>query len=148
MINGKNVIYGYRIRAVEAAEFADEIREFDRQSNGFLLPLKPDDITQCWVAFAGDEPVGYAAMEPSRNWQRAGYLSRCAVLPEHRGHGLQRRFIKVRENSARRQGWGLLVTDTFKNDHSANNLRKCGYEIFTPPKPWAAVNAIYWRKAL
>jgi len=147
IFNGHNLAHStYRIRAVDPIEYADVLAKFDRHFKDRLFPVKSDYPSECWIAFYVDTPIGYAALEPSQNYPLTGYLSRCGVLKDHRGHGLQRRFIRVRESGARRRGWQWTITDTIQNQHSANNLIAAGYEIFEPRKPWSVKNATYWRK--
>jgi hypothetical protein len=62
--------------------------------------------------------------------------------------GLQRRFVRVREQKARRIGMRGIITDTSDNPSSANNLIRCGYRIFTPENPWGFRHTIYWTKDL
>jgi GNAT superfamily N-acetyltransferase len=140
----------YKIRAVDSLEYADEIVEFCRRFRDYMVPVKPDDIQECWIAFLDEAPVGFAALMPSQNWPLAGYLARCGVLPEHRGNNLQRRLIRAREAAARRHGWHWLVTDTYCNPHSVNNLIACGYTTFYPKKPWGLhkETAVYWCKRI
>ena len=77
-----------------------------------------------------------------------GYLKRAGVRLPHRGQGLQRRFVRVREAQARREGFSALVTDTSDNPSSANNLIACGYRIYRPDEPWGFPHTIYWFKDL
>lgn len=109
--------------------------------------IKPELIDEWWIAFLGDVPVAYAGLHPSSYWKSTGFLARAGVTAAHRGHGLQRRLIWVREKSARKHGWRKMVSYTIGNPPSANNLIACGYKTFVPKKPWAK-NAIYWRKDL
>jgi GNAT superfamily N-acetyltransferase len=111
-----------------------------------VKPLAPEQGGDWWAVFFEDVPVGFASLRPSSQWQNTGYLSRAGILDGHRGHGLQRRFIKVRERWARRLGYDWLVTDTWQNHASANNLASCGFRMYTPSTPWAAKGTLYWRK--
>ena len=74
------------------------------------------------------------------------------ILPEHRGNGLQRRLLKVRERKARQLGWTSVITDTTDNVPSANNLIKAGYRLFEPESVgamnWAFKSSLFWRKGL
>jgi GNAT superfamily N-acetyltransferase len=79
---------------------------------------------------------------------KTGYLIRAGVLRKHRGQGLQRRFVRVREARARKNGWTSMVTDTTGATTSSNNLIRCGYRIFVPKRPWFAPETIYWSKQL
>jgi L-amino acid N-acyltransferase YncA len=68
---------------------------------------------------------------------------------EARGHGLQRRLIKVREQQAKRNGWRACITYTAPDNFaSANSLIKAGYRLYGPSEVWAMPGALYWRKWL
>jgi GNAT superfamily N-acetyltransferase len=136
------------IRAVDINDddVVDEIHALDRLA--FLEsapPIKPE-TGHWWLAFSGDRPVAYGGYMPAATHVGMGYLCRVGVLPEFRGHGLQRRFIRVREAHARRTGYAGLVTDTTANLPSANNLIRAGFVLFEPKAPWAFANTLYWRK--
>lgn len=101
-----------------------------------------------WVAYDGALPVGFAGVTQSVRWCDTGYLCRGGVIRSHRGQGIQRRLIRVRERKAREIGWNWLISDTYQNPASANSLIGCGYRIFKPSQPWSFDGAIYWRKRL
>lgn len=100
-----------------------------------------------WIAYDGELPVGYAGVVQSVRWVDAGYLCRAGVIRSHRGNGLQKRLIRVREKRARMLGWNWLITDTAAwNVASSNSLIRCGYRLFKPSHPWGVEGALYWRK--
>lgn len=101
-----------------------------------------------WIAYDGQLPIGFAGLLPSVKWSDAGYLCRAGVVRSHRGHGIQKRLIRVRERKARSLQWSWLVSDTLDNPASANSLIHCGYRLFHPAKPWGLPGALYWRKRL
>jgi GNAT superfamily N-acetyltransferase len=101
-----------------------------------------------WVAYDKALPVGFASMVSSTRWGDTGYLSRSGVLPAYRGQGIQKRLLRARERKARAIGWRWLISDTFQNPPSSNNLISCGFRIFTPNEPWGFDGAIYWKKEL
>jgi GNAT superfamily N-acetyltransferase len=111
------------------------------------VPMEPSS-GYWWVAYDGALPVGFAAVSQSVRWSDTGYLCRAGVIRSHRGKGLQKRLIRVRERKARQVGWKWLITDTYSNPASSNSLISCGYRIFKPSQPWSFDSAIYWRKAL
>jgi GNAT superfamily N-acetyltransferase len=76
------------------------------------------------------------------------FLCRAGVLPEARGQGLQRRMIRVRVAHAASVGAEGCYTYTTKdNITSANNLIRCGFELYEPMYPWGCANSIYfWRQ--
>jgi len=96
-----------------------------------------------------DEPAAFCGLWPSVRTPEAGYLARSGVLPAHRGRGLQRRMIKLRERKARNLGWISMLSDTVEdNTASANNLIRCGYTLWLPPVRWATEGSLYWRREL
>jgi len=102
-----------------------------------------------YVAYSqGMVPVGFAGIVPSIRWSDCGYLCRAGVLPTHRGHGLQKKFIRARVKKARQLGWSWVITDTYDNPASANSLIPVGFRMFDPTKPWGADKTLYWRLKL
>src|SRR5205085_2627542 len=71
------------------------------------LTILPHDVPKetesgfWWIGYDGVLPVAFAAMHPSSQWSDVGYLSRAGVLSSHRGQGVQRRLLRVRERRAR-----------------------------------------------
>ena len=65
-----------------------------------------------WIVWRGKKPVAYAGLRPCKNPQNKGmgFFCRAGVVPEHRGRGLQKRLIRVRERAARRLGLKEVVT--------------------------------------
>lgn len=111
---------------------------------------EPYDVSDgfWWIAYDGSLPVGFAGIVRSHQWSDTGYMCRSGVLRSHRGKGLQKRLIRVREAKAKRMGWRWLISDTYRNPPSANSLISCGFRTFTPSRPWGFDSAIYWRKRL
>jgi GNAT superfamily N-acetyltransferase len=108
----------------------------------------PADVSRghWWIAEDDDEPVGFAGLYRSVNWDNGVYLVRSGVMPSHRGNGLQKRLIRVRLAFAKRSGFKLAVSETTFNPPSANSLIACGFKTFTPPNLWGPKGAIYFRK--
>jgi GNAT superfamily N-acetyltransferase len=99
----------------------------------FDVPADMGEHTAWWAAFdARGKPVAYGG---AMLWwpDSAVYLHRAGVLPEARGHGLQRRLIRVREAWGRSQGAAIAYTYTSAgNIASSNNLIRCGYTMWAP----------------
>jgi GNAT superfamily N-acetyltransferase len=140
----------YRIREVdgEDEDVADILREMHEACFGDSAPQINPDRGYWWLAYGHNELGGFCGLTPTYPDPLMGYLKRVGVLRGHRGHGLQRRFVRVREAKARRLGFHSIVTDTTDNPPSANNLIECGYRIFMPDEPWGFPQTIYWRKPL
>lgn len=104
-----------------------------------------------WVAWDKTEPVAYAglrlcALPENRG---LGFLCRAGVVPQHRGHGLQKRMIRVRETAARQLGLKELVTYCVcTNVASMNSLVACGYKFYLPATRYGGAGAVYLRKPL
>lgn len=94
--------------------------------------------------------VGVAGMVHSAIEVDSFYLNRSYVLPEHRGHGLQRRLIKARVDRAREMGGKTCTSDTYNVPASTNNLIACGFRAYAPEQPWRSGDdgVVYWRLAL
>lgn len=110
---------------------------------------KPDTGTW-WLVWHQRDAVGFGAIQESVRWAATGYLALAGVLPEHRGHGLQRRLICTRLHYARQQSWRTVITESvYDNYTSANNLIDCGFRQFMPEVQWNPRSAVvYWRKEL
>jgi len=93
-------------------------------------------------------PVAFSGMVPSVRWTDCVYLCRAGVLPEHQGHGLQKRLIRARTAKARALGYKWAVTDTYDNPSSANSLIAVGFKLFEPSEPWAGKGSLFWRLKL
>ena len=139
----------YYVRAVniEDGEVWETILGLHKKCFIDNSPL-PHRMGVWWICFYHDDPVGFAGMIHSNQGKDNGYLYRFGVIPGHRGLGLQRRLTYVVEKCARKMGLGWLVTDTNHNPPSANSFIKCGYQTYTPEKPWSFASATYWRKKL
>lgn len=136
-----------RIRRANEGDW-DDIAAADR------VCFPADDPPECgpgavwWVAEHDGEIAAYCAAQRAATTPGAAFLSRAGVLPDYRGHSLQRRLVRVRERWARAQGLTSVVTYTYANAPSGNTLIACGYRLFTPERPWSAAGACYWFKTL
>jgi GNAT superfamily N-acetyltransferase len=102
-----------------------------------------------WIAYDRKTPVAFAGLWPSLTSPGSGYLCRSGVLPEGRGHGLQRRLIRVREREAKAKRWIACLSDVDPtNAPSMNNLFACGYRAFRPTSPWCGDAWVYVRKII
>lgn len=102
-----------------------------------------------WIVYdASNVPCAFAGLVHSVRWTDCGYLCRVGVLSSHRGHGLQKKLIRARIRQARALGWNWLITDTYQNPASSNNLIATGFKLFEATKPWGVIETLYWRKKL
>lgn len=144
----------YRVREVDGFddEHAELLRELHDDCFGGTAPTVDTERGWWWVAYAVDgarEVAGFCGLTPTYDApDEIAYLKRAGVLPWHRGAGLQKRFVRVRERKAKRIGFSSIVTDTTDNPASANSLIACDYRIYRPETPWGWNHTIYWRKEL
>jgi GNAT superfamily N-acetyltransferase len=140
----------YRIREVDGDddEIADTLHHLHKLTFADTAPDIDPETGWWWLVTTEHEPVGFAGMRQAYTQELGGYLSRSGVVEEHRGQGLQRRLIRVREAKGRRFGWKIMLTDTTDNPASANSLIASGYKLYWPKYPWAFPHSLYWRKNL
>ena len=116
-----------------------------------ILPADSlDDVSvgQWWVVFFDGNPVGFCGIKRSSRWSDAGYLCRAGVLHQFRGKGIQKKLIRVRITQAKKNGWQWLISDTYENPASANNLIYSGFQMYIPSRTYGAEGTCYWRKKL
>jgi GNAT superfamily N-acetyltransferase len=101
-----------------------------------------------WIGYEDNKPVAFCVLAPSRRWADTVYLARAGVIETHRGQGLQKRMIQIRNAYAKRKGYTWAVTDTTDNPASSNSLISKGFKLFTPSCPWGYSSSLYWRKRL
>jgi len=111
---------------------------------------KPYDTTNgtWWIATKNGVDCGFAGLICSPWWSDCAYLIRCGVLPDYRGLGLQKKFIRVRIRQAKTLKMNWIVTSTYDNPASANSLISCGFKMFNPSRPWMTKHTSYWRLKL
>src|SRR5262249_7442104 len=125
----------YRIRRIEGddEEYSELLRSLHDEIFGSTAPQIDPERGWWWIASDGRELAGFCGLTPTyAQPSDVGYLKRAGVRLPHRGQGLQRRFVRVREAQARRVGLRTLVSDTTENPPSANNLIACGYRMYAP----------------
>jgi RimJ/RimL family protein N-acetyltransferase len=126
-----------------------------------VLPLDeicfPDDYRVSldgalwWLVWRGKDIVGYAGLRPCQDPKNKGlgFMNRVGVVPAHRGRGLQKRLIRVREAAARALGLKELVTYCVPwNCASINSLVACGYRFYRPAAKWGGAGSVYLCKRL
>lgn len=111
---------------------------------------KPYDTTSgyWWIATKNGVDIGFAGLVHSSRWSDCCNLIRAGVVPDMRGQGLQKKFIRVRIRQAKALKMNWIVTSTFDNPASANSLISCGFKMFNPSKPWMTKHTSYWRLKL
>lgn len=99
-----------------------------------------------WIVWnSKGKAVGFAG---SKLWSpdNAVFLCRAGVLPEARGHGLQRRLIRARLRHAREIGaTGAMTYTAADNIASMINLIRCGFLPWEPGYAWVGRDGVmYW----
>lgn len=101
-----------------------------------------------WLVRDGVVPVAFAALREVPSWEATGYMARCGVIQGYRGKGLQKQLLRIRERKAASLGMVRVITTTYNNPPSANNLIKRHFLTYLPTTKWGATDTIYWVKNL
>ena len=101
-----------------------------------------------WMVFDQGEPVAFAGLRLLDEEPHAAYMNRCGVLSTHHGHRLQVRLVSARLRFARRLGLKVVITTTYENPRSSNNLIRAGFRMYWPPTQWGAAGTNYWQRQL
>lgn len=136
---------------IKRTDDLDLVAELDGQAFP-EAPLTRSELARAawWVVWHPDGyPVAYAGARGCETIP-AVFLSRCAVMADWRGLGLQKRLLRVRERWARSlEGIEAIVTYTAPdNTHSMNNLIRAGFVTDRHTGPYCGSGFVYWRKDL
>ena len=125
------------------------------------FPLDAPPVIACARWFIGwnrSQPAAYCAWKPvDHDGAAAGFHYRAGVLPVYRGHGLQRRMIRLREEHMRAAHFAVAVTYTDADAAaSMRNLIAEGYRPYAPTPVTTLsglgrvgrVGFVHWRKDL
>jgi len=106
---------------------APDLSPFESMFGSGYIARLPKANTQWWGCFAGGALVAVSSLEIVGGID--AFLSSCAVLPEYRGKGIQRRMIRARLRWLRkRPHFGNAVTWThYTNPISLINLIQEGF---------------------
>lgn len=100
-----------------------------------------------WLIWDDKKPVGFASITQVDD--EIMFFSRSGILPSHRGQGLQKRLIRVRENFCRKYDYKTIITYTLLNNPaSANNLFSMGFKLYVPEYQYIDGNVNYFIKEL
>lgn len=143
----------YHLAEVDGSDplYAEVIHRLNRMAPEVFPELRDHHLENgfWWIAYDTNSPVAIAGMVPFDPFPGVGYLKRAYVLPDHRGHGLQLRFMHLREAKAISLGWHLLVSETAAdNVFSARTFARAGYVQTHPEQPWGVQPSTYWEKRL
>ncbi len=144
-------------RPAASAEDAERILRLDRIC--FPVDAPPSIAGAEWVVgWDGAAPAAYCAWKTvDHDGIPVGFHYRGGVLPGYRGHGLQRRMLRLREARMREHGLGAAVTYT--DADGAASMRSLIAEGYRPYGPTPAttlsglgrlgrVGFVHWRKEL
>lgn len=143
----------YLITEVDGKTHATEINAFNGLFKKEFLPLKERHLESgfWWLVHRKTDHllVGFAGMTPFEPFPRVGYHKRCAILKDHRGHGLQQQLLLAREDRAKAStDWTHLVSEThLENVASSNSFIAAGYRLSEAERPWAK-ETLFWIKKL
>ena len=111
-----------------------------------------------FIGWDGDEPAAYCAWKTvEHNGVPVGFHYRGGVLPNWRGHGLQRRMLRLREEEMRLLDLAKAVTYTDADGAaSMRNLIAEGYRPYAPTPTTTLsglgrlgrVGFVHWEKVL
>jgi GNAT superfamily N-acetyltransferase len=142
----------YLIRQIDGMAHAELLHYMNGFEPTVFPPLKSKHLSHglWWIAQIEDgTAIGFAGLVPMTPFLDVGFLKRSYVLPQHRGRGLQRDFIRLREERARDLGMRLLVTDVGGDNVSSRlNLEDSGYKVCDPEQPWGPPGSTYFVKRL
>ena len=118
--------------------------------NNFIMPedeLNVDTNSYHWLASdkRTNQLIGFCSV--SDYGQGILFLSRSGLLRSHRGRNIQRRFILIREQFAKRNGFKKIITYTTKDNYqSMNSLIKSGYQFYDPEYKYVGDDFFYFIK--
>lgn len=106
----------------------------EKSINFRLSPFTKDK--SWWVAIEDGKFAGFAGVVPNYAPDNAMFIGPCGILPEFRGRGLQRKFMRVRERYAAAKGCSRLVGAIERdNTFSGNNFIRSGFVLDPDPQP-------------
>ena len=144
-------------RPAASAEDGEQVLRMDRIC--FPVDEPPTLAGAQWIIGWDDNTAiaycGWKAVE--HDGVPVGFHYRGGVLPDHRGHGLQRQMLRLREARMRERGLGAAVTYTDADGAaSMRSLIAEGYRPYVPTSTTTLsgvgrlgrVGFVHWRKIL
>jgi ribosomal protein S18 acetylase RimI-like enzyme len=155
-------IHGCKIRIRLARD--EDLEEIETMDRRFIDNGAPTDDTVFHVAeliapcplgsgLTVREIVAYGGHRLPPDFPGTAFLSRSGVLPECRGHGLQKALLRARISYLKRRHPEVSHALTYTmvtNAASSNSLIACGFKLWRPETGdwWVGPEVNYWRKAL
>ena len=137
------------VKKCDALKNSEQILTMDRVCFPDDDPPLIDRFTFGWIAKVGGDIAGYALARVAGHVPNALYMSRCGVLPQYRGIGLQQLMIAARMEFAREDGYQDVITDTQPmNIPSCNNLIAQGFALYEPQTLTCDPVTLFWVKSV
>ena len=107
-------------------------RHIDQE--GFVLLAKADGKTAAFLIVripgAAEDNLGRDLHLPPEEWNRVAHMESVAVLPDFRGHGIQKKLMAEAERRLIQQGIRVsLATVHPDNSASLNSFLHMGYQV-------------------
>lgn len=91
-----------------------------------------------WIALDDGEPVAFCSINTLPEEPNVLFFSRAGVLKSHRGLGIHKRMISIRQSYAKRNLYKKIITYTTMENHSSfAHLIKKGFQLYTPENKYA-----------
>ena len=111
-----------------------------------------------WIGWDGETPAAHCAWKiAEHDGVAVGFHYRAGVMPDYRGHALQRQMLRLREDGMRREGLRKAVSYTDADGAaSMRNLIAEGYRPYAPSPTTTLsglgrlgrVGFVHWEKRL
>jgi GNAT superfamily N-acetyltransferase len=141
----------YIIVNVDGESFAGDLKRLNDMFPDDFLPLKPRQLRDghWWLIYNGTQAVGFAGAVPFIPFPKAGYFKRVAILPGHRGQGLQKQLIERSVARAKQAtDWTHMFSSChFENYASANSFINAGWKLCEVERPWEP-ESLFWVKKI
>jgi predicted GNAT family acetyltransferase len=107
-------------------------------------PLEVDERSRAWIVKnSKGEPSGFCTMRMLDD--KIAFMDRGGILDEHRGKGIHKKLIKVRERYARSQGYKTVITYVMADNYaSLFTLVRQDYKMYTPDYAYAGVKGVVY----
>lgn len=106
-------------------------------------PLEIDKKSRGWLVYHQNTPAAFCTMRMLED--SIAFMDRGGILDEHRGRGLHKRLIRVREKYARAQGFQTVITYVMADNYaSLFTLVRHGYKMYEPDYAYAGVKGVIY----
>jgi len=129
---------------VKSKSLYNQLQELDRQ----VFPGCGDEFIKnrvWWVMEDQGKIIAYSGCIYSEG---VCIFNRAWVHRNFRGNGLQSKMIKARLGNAKGLAYVAITYTTFDNVHSANNLIKNKFTLYSPMYAYAGKDKLYFKKEL